>query len=660
MAQNIALEREKLASKLDVAALSSVVRAIGQLSGQRADLVAEKADASKDLKLAALSTIKGVESSMKSGSEAARMRGLVDLHKLLVESPTAFAKAAYLPDRALLDRIVLGLPEPGQSEAEESNRRRAAWQAFYTQVQPDAGNVLGTYRAMQEQFGSDEGVIEPGNTALTKKRQMVAEKLATEEAAAAQFDRTIRAFTERPVVYAEWAAEQGLDPESDEARRKFAVDMGLDTLLPAVQESGFISRLKNTVEDPKAFEDELARSDVGEGIAAIDKELDYLKGLLPGERGEGPTADTDRDKLAAWIGREDTRWWAEQHGLKLGQTVPLTPELQKEIDEGKYPGSVYTKYGVYLPRPDDMVAYRRAKAEQNRRPERQILRAFGTGRGAQSVVEVDLKPPDELVAKAKGPRLSEVAIYPGEGGAPAAVGKLADGTYVGSADMSTWKPIPEEAAAAIEGLSFQPVTDEQYPLAKPLPTKTVRGVRRLSQYGDAPGSVRFVNPDTGKEEYIAPEDIAEKREPGLAPGARRPQPLDAVRKAQAQGVLKRTGLTEEQPEPTLRQEPVSTPEDRPTPRQQAVEKLADNAAATTVLRQADKAVEASRASVPLNKVPAGTVTPSAVTPAERTEPANPVVPASPVVSSDEKADQRKLFRKAKMSPAGTSYAPPAE
>lgn len=674
-AAELAVEREKIAAGLDSDTIAAVVRALGSLSATRGKLVDAQADVSKDLKLQAMKDISRVEASMKSNSAAARMRGIVELRKLAATAPIDFAKAAYLPDRGLLDRIDQALTESGQSESEGYNRTRAAWQEFYRKVQPDAGNIQGTYDAMMKQYppdgpngksGDPSVFVPPGDAFLSNKYRLVQEKLATEKAAAAQFDGVLRALTEPGAAYEDWSAEQGLDPNSDETARKYAVDMGLDKLLPAVQESGFMQTLKGAVQNPEAFKEELARSDVGRGIEELDKEMEFLKSLLPKQAQAGREL-TDREKMGLWLAQPGTRWWAEQKGLKVGQVRPATPELQKDIEAGVFPEAHVLPGGlIYLPAPDDKVALRKAYNELHQRPERQVFRAMGLGRGARTPVEIDLKPPDERVQAARGPKLVEVAAYPGEGGTLAALGKLADGSYVGSSDMTTWKPIPAEAAASIEAankLAYQPVTDEQYPLATKLPKKTVKGVRRDSYYNDEPGSVRFVD-ESGKEHYIAPEDIAEVREPGLSPGAHRPQPLDAIRKAQAAAVMRRTGLTEEQPEPKLRQAEAPAAKALPTERQfeleqraQAERKTPEQEAQAGAIAQADKALEASRARLPVERTPAPPPTPA---PAPTNTGTKKTSTVTPTESDDARRKQREAFRRGKASPAATSYVQPAE
>jgi hypothetical protein len=673
--ERTALEQLKLSGSYKKEQLESALSGLAKAEGNLRDIQTEQAKLIQDYQKNALNDIARVEASIGSGSKAAQIRGMVDLHKLILNSPVDFAKAAYLPNRALLDRVEMTVPI-GQAEALSNENRRLAWQTYYKFEQPDAGNVQGTYDAMVNNYGPEEGMVDPSDAALWAKRQRVQTKLTTERAASENFDRTYAAFRDKGATYETWAQEHNLDPNDEATREKFAYDLGLDKLLPSVATSPFIAELKKTVTQPAKVLEQTGAfvSPLDTAITEAKGDVEFWKSMIPkdAEGADVESADTFRDKLAAWVGRPETKAWAESQGLRIGQTVPLTERIKEDIAAGNYPGAVFTKYGVYIPAPDDMVAFRKAYRQLNTRPERQVFRAAGLTRGGQSVVEVDLKPPPHIVARALGPKLVEATKDPATGkDGDLWLGKLDDGSYVSTRDGETWEPMDAVVAQAIlasSKLEMEPQPDEVHPFAKPVPQpKTFTGAYRAPRYGDAPGSVRFVNPESGKEEYIAPQDIAGQRFVNHAPGAHRPQPLDAVRKVATKALLARAGAEREPtpatgpaptaatgplPEPTRQAEPPKLPdleamEQAQREKNRAVTPAANKAAQDFGMQQADKALEMSRARAPLGNPPPETKVPSTTTPTASAGP----VPTDAL---------RRKFRSAKMSPAGTSFVAPPE
>lgn len=649
--------------------LESALSGLAKVTAVRADLQESQAKVIADYQKNAMGAIARVESAIMSGAKAAQIRGMVDLHELVNKAPVDFAKAAYMPDKALLDKVAMAVPV-GQAESRTGENAKTAWQTFYKFAQPNSGNILGSYDEMVDRYGPDDGHVSPGDPDLWNNRQRVQTKLSTEREAAENQRRVYASLLERPQVYAEWAKEQGLDPNLDETKDKFAYDLGLDKLLPSVAASPFIAEMKKTIIQPaQVLAQVAAAGPIGTAIDQATEEVEFWRKMIPTgseDSTELETEDTFRDKLAAWIGRKETRQWAESQGLKIGQTVPLTDDIKKAIAAGQYPGSVFTKYGVYLPAPDDMVAFRQAYRQLNIRPERQVFRAAGLTRGGHSVVEVVVKPPPKERAEAlRGPKLVEATKDPAaaKDGSGLWVGKLEDGTYVSTKDGEKWEPMDSAAAQAIlasSKLEMEPQPDEVYPLAKPAgEPKTYTGAFREQVYGDAPGSVRFVNPETGREEYIAPEDIVQQRFVNHEPGTHRVRPLDAVRKVASKALTKSAGVEQEPtpakgPTPTsvtgpLRQ-PVKQAEPQALPDVEQMEQAQrekNRAVIPQVMKNADEALAMSRVRTPMSNPPPETTTPTTTTPTASVGPA----PQDAL---------RRKFKQARVSPAGTSYAAPPE
>lgn len=656
--QRASIEAQKIAATYWKEQYESAASALSKAGGHLSDLYEAKGKAVQDYQKAAMNAV----SRIASTELPARIRGLVDLRELALTSQIDFAKAAYLPDRSLVDRIIGEVSAIPTSDEEQ--RKYAAWQKFYQYAQPDTGNLWGTYQEMIKKYGINdqepESAITPENTTLWSAKQRVHDKLRTEKAAAENIGQTYAALTAVPGTYAEWARKHNLDPESDATRERFVRDLNLEAALPQVTSPEFVKAVQrvatmspDTLEKSQAF-----TSPLDTGIKAAEAEVDFWKGQLPARPGEEDveTGDTFRDRLAAWVGRPETRQWAEANGLDIGQTVPLTDRIKQDIAEGKYPGHVFTKYGVYIPKPDDMVAFRKAYKQLDMRPERQVFRAAGAGYGGSTVVEVGLKAPPDVVAeeRAKSPRIESVAAHD-----QGAVAKMSDGTYAASADGKTWKPIPESAAQQILQLpdvALEPLEEDVRPFFKEPPPKMFVGAWRPPKYGDAPGSVRFVNPENGKEAYIRPEDVAGQRFVNHAPGAHKPQPLDVVRKVATERLLKRAGL-EQEPTPATGPAPTSATGSLPAPVRQAeppavpdVERMEqaqrekNRAVNERAIQRADKALEMSRARTPLGNPPPEATTRTTSTPTMST-------------GSKETDALRRKFKAARMSPAATVYAP---
>lgn len=669
-AAQITAKHESLATSLRREQLESVISVLGRIQDAHYDIGEKLGETTAKYKSKAQSDILAIERAVRSGSDAARIRGLVDLHELVVSSPIDFARAAHLPNTATLDAVRLAIPQNVMA-TNPAEAKRIAWQTFYSKIEPNAGNLQGTYDQMVDDYGEDKDYVKEEDTFLWNKKQLVENKLTTERAAAQDFDTRIRAIADSGTTYQKWAADNGLNPDDDATRKRFVQDMGLDKLIPMTGDSPFVTKLKATVLDPNAYKDELYRSDFARELKRNEADQEFWKSMLPGDLdGTGASGETSaddewtrRDKLAAWVGRPETQEWAKKNGFTLGRTVPLTPELQKEIDDGVYPGSVYAHGQVYIPSPDDWKAFREFRGQLQRRPERQVGRALGLRHGSSSVVEFDYLPAKVLDAakQARGPRLVESTMdYSG-----GALGKLEDGSYVvGTLDGNNlvWKPLPADqaqAAIAAEKLSLAPQEKdiEVFPLAKttelPKP-KRVTGVYRPPMAGDPSGSLRFVDPQTGEEHYIAPQDIEAWHFPAGEPGHKKPQPLDDVRRAQAQRVLRKMLAPPLPTGPAPAAAPAQAAPPLPTP---PVPPLAK----TDVMPPAPGSqpppvpprVAADVAPPPIPK-------PEGPPPVPKSSGTTTTPTVAPTKGANERDVLRQQFKRARMSPMGTAYAPPPE
>jgi hypothetical protein len=518
----VALEDRKLAYKrydTDQDMRSSILKSLYQ---QDTDVSVTKAKLTEDFKGKALKALGDYQKAKDAGAKAAQTRAIVDIGKLIATAPVDFSKAAYTPDRALLDNISKTLSESATA-TDAGARQKQAWQTFYKLAPNVGGNLWGTYQKMLEQYGDTDpktgALVEPLNAvdesdkAAWRGKQLVSQKLATEKAAAADAQERIKFLSDSAGAFDDFVARTGADPNDPATYDKFYADNGFDLSkkLPTLADPVFMRNLQTQIENPESYADELFRGDLKTQQDDIRKRIAKYE-EQPGDDTPSVADDTERDKMAAWLARPEVQAWGKEHGFKLGTVRPLTDAEKADIAEGRTSGQGITKYGAYTESPDDYRALRRAMRDLDRRPEEGIFRAAGVGQKG-SVVEVVVKVPPEKYLDAETGKFWKDPVT---------------GRYL---TMEQVNALPDDA---------QPVpTDEP-------PTKTILGVQRGSIYGrDAMGGVRIVPDGSNREFYIAPEDIAKKTYPGLRPDAVKTNLTDVVRGAAAKGVMKRQGLTQD-------------------------------------------------------------------------------------------------------------------
>lgn len=555
--RELELKRLQIAKSYDGKTDATLNAAIGRLMVQSAEVGVEKAKSLADFKTKMAKVVGDYQKSRDAGAKAGKMRALVDMNKLMVTSPIDYAKAAFLPDKALMSKVNEAAQSPNLQN--ERDKKRVAWETYLGEVVPEAGNVLGSWEEMQK-YGDPAEVISANNDnpRVWENLRRVEKKLKLERVEASRFQDGLRFINDTGAAYEKFLSDTG-KPDNDQTAAEFYDYYNMDVKLPGIEDTAFISALQKKVNDPQAYTDEASQTVFDDTQTTIRADIERLMAERSAGEGEAEKEDTFRDKLAAWVGRPETKWWAEQRGFNIGETHPLTPELQKEIDAGVYPGAVYTKYGVYIPRKDDMKALNAALADTKRDPSRNLFRAAGVGQGGGAPVEIEVKEPS-------GPssaRIVESGGYQDEGGEKGILARLDNGEYVASKDGETWKPIPREAGDRLAATTTLTPDEEgiEVPIESKQNTRTVLGIYRRPTYQDSPGSVRYVDTETGKEVYLPPEQVAAVRYPGKQPTeARRPVVAEAVRTAAARRAMTKSGFSPEDVKPTP---PVSPPAEKP-------------------------------------------------------------------------------------------------
>ena len=549
---------------------ANIIRALERIAGNRQEALTKLSGEIAETKRSYADAAARYYGSTGAGKEAARMRAFVDMSELAVTAPLDFAKAAYAPDTAILDYVQKEANPNNDASTTDATTQipQKAWKAFYSKVVPEAGNLRGTYDAMESRYGKDTYSLATDRD-LGGRRAAVLDKIERENKGADVWEKSYASFAGVKGDYDTFVKERGADPNDSETLKAFYNSAGMAARLPLLEDPAFIGQLTAVVQAPRSLEQELFLEVGRSGVTGLDEEAKFLRGMLPKDDASttADTADTERDLLASWIKRPDVQWWAKQNNLNLGTTKELTEQMKADIAAGKFPGSVYTKYGVYIPGPDDLKARQFAKGQLNRDPSKNLFRALGIGRGGggsgpQTIVEVTVgkdpalyKDPDSgkfyrNPETGKYIPLAELEkhtrpIYAYENGH---VAQRADGVYVWSTDEGeTWSPIAKSAgekmvarAASTPGPMTAVVgmeaTDE------PPPEDTYRGVRKRATYRDVEGSVRFVNEETGDEEYITPDIIRGVSEPGLRADASRPSLARTLRRAVTKGAAERQGF----------------------------------------------------------------------------------------------------------------------
>lgn len=555
--------RERIASELQGDTLTAVVRLIGVNQENLAKLQGEKAKTTAKFKSDLVRVVGDVDKARLSGSVGARLRAQTELAKLLVTAPIDFAKAAYARDEALLMEISKQIPESSKATDKAANDRRA-WEIYLKAAPNQAGNVLGTYERMVELYGVPSKSVQASNDPiLWKNLQDLEKRKELELIEAATFRNNLQYIQDDAGAYANYL-EKTKKPDNEQTATEFAEYYGAKDRLASTDSPAWIKTLSKVASDPKAFSDEAFRSDYDTAIENQKSELEYAKSLLPKET-TADSADTFRDKLAAWLGREDTQWWAEKNGLSIGTLVPRTPELEAEIKAGQYPGAVFTKYGVYMSKPDDMKAFNLGMQQIKQRPEQRLFRAAGVGQG-NIPVEITLNEQERGTEAPSTSKAMKVGLVK-NGTTRVGVALLENGEYaVSNDDGKTWEPVERGAGEALAKQAN--LQDEFEPFDVPVKVtgaagpKKILGVYRKPHIDDAVGSVRYVDAETGKEVYVPPEKLGGTFFPGKRPDWTPTTLQDTIRKGVAGQAIKKSGLSLDEnsaPKPLKQEEPPKTP-----------------------------------------------------------------------------------------------------
>jgi hypothetical protein len=542
--ERIAAQREdsvRDASAKEAAARASLAKA---LYGEGLDAFAEDAKNQTDRFKSANDAIARFRTGVATSNIREIVPALVKMRELAITGPVEAGKIGE-PNRIVLstvDQTVASNPELS-SGGNTVARNKAAWRTFYQNMGSEAGgNWTATTQYMNEKYGPDPLAEEELGAGLIVNRRALQDKLAAEKRTLENIQATQVAFSDLSEE-AEEIVHTG-QPIDDALMQKWQAQ--LQKALPGTPD--YIRHLEERV---KSEETDYKPGGSIDNIrdpalrAKAERAFGLAENMVAGEAGKASAPDV---RLAGWVAKPNARWWAQENGFKVGQVVPVTSEEEKEALLKKHSDATLTKYGVYLPGPDDEKAARMALRQRRGNPRKNVFRAAGIGRGAgtdqgrtKELVEIRLAGP----AGTPAVRAEAVGTY-AEGAKSTTLVRLSDGSYIASPDGTTWSPLDAAAASKIvaqRGVEMEPVpegTDVDIPEAYKAPEgrarEVVRGVVVSPVYGDPTGS-RRVRTEDGRERLIKAEEIDTVT--SLAGGQRRTTAAEVVGRIADAGIHKK-------------------------------------------------------------------------------------------------------------------------
>jgi hypothetical protein len=335
-------------------------------------LYEEEGEDALKIKTTKLKAIADYQAKGNSGSAAARARAIADLYKAVLQSPIQMAKLGGQADPRMLQSIANATGRAwGDSVPDGSAESTKAWQTFYGTANAVNGAALkATYDRIVEQYGPPEKAALGPDDALQRDREMIDRRIREQERTFDNADRELKKFTED--------VDNGKVPTDPEIRR-------IQSLIPGGGDTAFIQKLQDDVQNEQY-----------EPTEAQNKREKYLLDeIAKAEKGDKDASPgLPDDVLAKFVSTPKAAWWAEDKGFRMGRVIPLqNPDDPKEVAtlQKQYPQAKVTKWGIYIPGPDDRKALEYAHRQMSRGPEATIPQALGLGRFKPAQIEFDVR-----------------------------------------------------------------------------------------------------------------------------------------------------------------------------------------------------------------------------------------------------------------------------
>lgn len=545
--ERIAAQREdsvRDASAKEAAARASLAKA---LYGEGLDAYAEDAKVQADRFDSMNRAIAGFKEGVAEKSIQTIVPALERMRELAHTLPVKAADIGE-PNRFVLKEVDLAINNaPELDQGGKEARNRAAWKTFYRMMGPEAGgNWTATVEYMERTYGKDVSPDEDLTPAEIVRRRSIQDKLAAEQRMLENIQATHAAFNDLSEE-AEEIVKSG-QPIDDALMQKWQAQ--LQRALPGTPD--YIRFLEERVKsEQQAYKPGGSIDNIRDPAlrAKAERAFGLAENMVAGEAGKASAPDV---RLAGWIAKPNARWWAQENGFKVGQVVPIESEEEKEALLKKHSDAVLTKYGLYLPGPDDEKAARMALRQRRGDPRKNVFRAAGIGRGAgtdqgrtKELVEIRLAGP----AGTPAVRAEAYGVYADEEtGKQTALVRRSDGVYLASGDGgATWAPLDPTAASKLvaqRGVEMEPIPDgdeidvpgAEYKAPEGAAREVVRGVVVSPIYGDPTGS-RRVRTEDGRERLIKAEEIDTVT--SLVGGQRRTTAAEVVGRVADAGIFKK-------------------------------------------------------------------------------------------------------------------------
>lgn len=338
--------------------------------------------------------------SRDSGGAAERLRTLRGLYESALKNSVDIVDAAFTPDLALVDSLKKSVPGFGTEgfDPSASGNSKALWAAVAEAARTRRPGAAGFYNYVEGLAGSpDQAGFAPGDPVYAGLSELGNQRDSAFKEAK-EFDAKARGYAQS---FERWAAQKGRDPSDPASVDAYVADSKLSVKDIPLPGSSVIDLFGQIASNPAQYE--LPFSDIdplikqAEAAEKVAKE-EFL-GFKPEarEKEKPPQPElTEREMLVGWLSRPDVQAWAQRQGFNLGTVRDITPEVQAEIDAGRYPQGMAVRGKLYVSAPDDMRAIRAAARQMDIDPQKNLFYRMGIGdrtRRGDTVVRVRTGPP---------------------------------------------------------------------------------------------------------------------------------------------------------------------------------------------------------------------------------------------------------------------------
>ena len=335
--------------------------------------------------------------SRDSGSAAERMRTLRGLYDSALKNSVDIVDAAFGTDAAAVDRLKQAVPGFGTEGFDIRAKAKDLWAAVANEAKSRRPGAAGLYSYVESIAGSPStaGFI-PGDPVFRDLSELGRQRdRAFKEAQ--ENDAKAKGFLQS---FETWAEMNGRNPADPKAVDDYVTSQGLGPEKIPMPGSSVVDMFGKIAANPAQYE--LPFSDIDPLIKQAEEAERVAKEEFLGFKPEEPEEEkapqpelTEREMLVGWLSRPDVQAWAQRQGFNLGTVRDITPEVQAEIDAGRYPQGMAVRGKLYVSAPDDMRAVRAAARQMGIDPQKNLFYRMGIGdrtRRGDTVVRVRTAP----------------------------------------------------------------------------------------------------------------------------------------------------------------------------------------------------------------------------------------------------------------------------